>query len=892
MKNLTRVDPSFCMEADREYFRFEPSLSVGVISSPECNIITKSFGKEIISATLESFTCWNIRTGSALKSWNDLDNKSPVTCLKLSHIDSEIIAVGHEDGSIRIWNLKEAESRIVFRGHKTAVTALCFSPDGSRLASGARDTDVVLWDFATETGLFRLRGHNNLISNIEFLTENYLITSSKDSLIKLWDLQAQHCIETEVSHRSEVTGFILTQDMKFMLTVGADGFLRIFSVDFEALGKKLIAGEVIGNVFIFKGEVQRSSKDRALCISHLPEDFTFSVLSSDRSVEVFRFASIEDVKKKLQRRRKRQKEKGVKEEEVEVSVESGDLIKSCKYFRLHSRARFLDFIPEICNENHLGFIVGYATNQIETLAVELENAEEEPKVLNSIDLPGHRSDVKVVALTTDSSMAMTASSESVKVWNTSSGACIRTIDCDDVLCGTFVQKNEYLLLGTKQGLLRAFDLASGCEMDPVEAHSGPIWSIAMRPDRKGFATGSADKFLKFWEFKTSSTRAEGFKLKNIRSLQVSDDVLCVKYSPDCRFVAVSLLDLTVKIFFEDTLKFYSNLFGHKLPVMSFDFSHDSRLIITASADKNVKIWGLDFGDCRKSVFAHQEAITGVCFLPVSYQFLTCSKDGLVKYWTDDQYAMLQKLDGHKKEVWGMALSSRGDTLVTVSSDRSIRIWRKGNEQIFVEEEKERQMEEMIEASMLNDNAHDEATEKGEEVGSAVKKSMDSLRATERLADAIDAADEETEKWDAYEVAKKLGTIGVTEPVVGPYFQSIAKGMTPAQFVMRTLEQIPASEIELALLTLPFTHIKSLLTYIESWIGSNLSIGLTSRVLALLIRLYYNQIITDSKLRVRLEKVRCLQQEKLVQYRDLLGLNSCMLKAHLSHLETEKSRAFA
>lgn len=880
------------MDAGQEYFRFEQSLSFGVVSSPECNIIVQPSGKEVISATLESFTCWNIRTGAPTKSWNDPDNKSPVTCFKPSPFDSDLVAVGHEDGSIRIWHLNESESRLIFRGHKSAVTALSFSPDGSRLASGSRDTDIVLWDFASETGLFRLRGHNNLISNIEFLNENYLVSSSKDSLIKLWDLQAQHCIETEVTHRAEITGFIFTPDMKFMLTVGADNFIRIFSIDLDALGKKLIAGEAIGNVFVFKGEVQRSSKDRALQISLLSERFIFAIISNDRSVEVFRFSSVEDVKKKLQRRKKRQKEKGVLDEEIEATLETADLIKNCKYFRLHSRCRFFSFIPGQCSDNHLQLVVSYATNQIESLSFDLNKADEDPRVLHSIDLPGHRSDVKVVALSSDSLMAMTASLESVKVWNTASGACIRTIDCEEVTCGSFIQKNEYLLLGTKSGLLRVFELASGCEMDPIEAHGAAIWSIAMRPDRKGFATGSADKFIKFWEFKSSSTRAEGFKLKNIRSLQVADDVLCVKYSPDGRLIAAALLDLTIKIFFEDSLKFYLNLFGHKLPVMAVDFSHDSRLLISASADKNIKVWGLDFGDCRKSVFAHQDAITGVCFVPGTYQFLTCSKDGLVKYWTDDQYFMLQKLDGHKKEIWAMALSGRGDLLVSVSSDRSIRVWRKGDEQIFLSEEKERQMEEMIESSLLNENTHDHAADNGEEVGAAVKKSLDSLRATEKLADAIDAADEETEKWVEYEAAKKSGATDIPEPVSGPYFQTVAKGMTPAQFVLRTLEQIPATEIELAVLTLPFTHIKSLLSYIDSWISGNMNIGLSSRVLALLIRLYYNQIVTDSHLRIRLENIRRIQQEKLADYRNLLGLNSRMLKAHLNHLETDRSRDLA
>lgn len=45
---------------------------------------------------------------------------------------------------------------------------------------------------------------------------------------------------------------------------------------------------------------------------------------------------------------------------------------------------------------------------------------------------------------------------------------------------------------------------------------------------------------------------------------MTDDVLAVKYSPDGRFLAVALLDSTVKIFFQDTLKFFLSLYGHKV----------------------------------------------------------------------------------------------------------------------------------------------------------------------------------------------------------------------------------------------------------------------------------------------------------------------------------------
>jgi U3 small nucleolar RNA-associated protein 12 len=45
---------------------------------------------------------------------------------------------------------------------------------------------------------------------------------------------------------------------------------------------------------------------------------------------------------------------------------------------------------------------------------------------------------------------------------------------------------------------------------------------------------------------------------------MTDEVLAVKYSPNHRFLAVALLDATVRIFYQDTLKFFLSLYGHKV----------------------------------------------------------------------------------------------------------------------------------------------------------------------------------------------------------------------------------------------------------------------------------------------------------------------------------------
>ena len=131
----------------------------------------------------------------------------------------------------------------------------------------------------------------------------------------------------------------------------------------------------------------------------------------------------------------------------------------------------------------------------------------------------------------------------------------------------------------------------------------------------------------------------------MRTLKMTDDVLGVRYSPNGKLLAVALLDSTVKVFYQDTLKFFLSLYGHKLPVLAMDISGDSKLIATCSADKNVKIWGLDFGDCHKSIFAHDESVMQVAFerndtregdAKPSHYFWTVGKDKLLKYWDGDK----------------------------------------------------------------------------------------------------------------------------------------------------------------------------------------------------------------------------------------------------------------
>lgn len=53
-------------------------------------------------------------------------------------------------------------------------------------------------------------------------------------------------------------------------------------------------------------------------------------------------------------------------------------------------------------------------------------------------------------------------------------------------------------------------------------------------------------------------------LVHVRTLKMTEDVLSVRYSPNGKLLAVALLDSTVKVFYQDSLKFFLSLYGHKV----------------------------------------------------------------------------------------------------------------------------------------------------------------------------------------------------------------------------------------------------------------------------------------------------------------------------------------
>jgi U3 small nucleolar RNA-associated protein 12 len=159
-----------------------------------------------------------------------------------------------------------------------------------------------------------------------------------------------------------------------------------------------------------------------------------------------------------------------------------------------------------------------------------------------LDLHGHRSDIRAVALSSDNTTIATCSNEGIKLWSTKSQNCIRSCPSGYGVSVAFAPGSRYVINGTKDGHVKIIDTTSGNLVVDENAHpDSAVWAIAVRPDGKGFMTGSTDKLVKFWDF---SVVGGNISAQLTRQLQMTSEVLCLRYSPTKQQDKVRLFIIT------------------------------------------------------------------------------------------------------------------------------------------------------------------------------------------------------------------------------------------------------------------------------------------------------------------------------------------------------------
>jgi len=911
-----------------QYLRYVPGSVFGLVGSGQCVKFVTRFSqsaKYVAVPACENVFIWDSKRSMKVLTLN-AEVKGQVTVIAPrppaeGSMDNTHIAVGYTDGSVVIFDLQLGQP-LKFTGHKGAVSSITWDRQGMRVASGSDDGEIVIWDVVSERGMVRLRGHKGKITRLHFLKHRNIVASScKDSYIKFWDLDTNHCFRTLTEHRAEVWDFALLKDDTRLISGSSDAELRVWALNFkdgdlnkekvkeelepvEPLNKMIridtegsnttpvVDDEKIeddASILEIKklGSILRSRSDR---VSGIETDGRVVVCHGKSPVvDLFVLLSEEEIETKVARRkkkaRKRAREAGIDEEEEVEEAQLADEIRKIPSIRAMAKLAGIDTHSD--RAGNIKLLTLLVNNSLAIYGTTIDAKEEKfqegknkglHNQLHKIDLPGHRNEIRAIAFNSLGDQVVSASGDSLKVWHRSDSQCVSTMVCDYALSLLIVPGDRHALIGTRSGLLQLFDISSGIILEDIMAHEPDetaidtgVWSVALTHDGRGFVSGGSDKMVKFWKFELvkDSVTGRGKRLsfvQDTRALKVADQVTSVCCSSNGKFVAVATLDNKETLYFSDTLKLCHELYGKSMPATCMDFSQDGDIITTGSKDSSIRIFGTDFGDQRRLMKnAHQGGVTDIKFVANTHLFFSSGHDGTVKQWDADNFQRIVTLNGHSGIVRCLALDPKGAWVVSGGQDRSMRLWERTQEPLVLEEERE---EERREDEESEGAAGTQApVVEGEQPGAQAVRPTNTTHLTERACDMI------LEALSIYREQVEAGATATPHQLM----QYVYNTTDPLKFVLEVLRKVKSSEIEEAILVLPFDRILELLVVLKGVLERGWDTELASRVLIAALRVNLSQLLAAPRAAPVIHALAHLMPKCTQEMQDLVGFNLAGLR---------------
>lgn len=697
-------------------------------------------------------------------------------------------------------------------------------------------------------------------------------------------MATQFCFKTIVDHRAEVWGITLMQFDSALVTGSSDTNLRVYSIteNNDQTGTYQPTHDSIDYFddnlspihCNYIGMIQRIGKGRTMNLFSDPTGTIIGCNGTNNMVELFYFCNEAEVQARFAKRlKKSSKALSTDTDDKSREISLVDKIKRLPSIKVNDKIKSFDML--ISNGKEIKLVVSLANNSLSLFSLELHAKHADAKLLRSIQKHGHHNEIRALAFSSDNVTIATGSGDQIKLWSKGSQNCLKTVDVDYTLTITFVPGDRHLLVGQKSGNLLILDTLTGDITESIQAHEKELWSICILPDKSGCVTGGGDQTVKFWSFELIENPNEPNKkllsLLHKSTLSMNESILSIQLSNNSKFVAVALLDNTVKIFFCDTFKLYLTLYGHNLPVLCMDISFDSTLIATGSADKKVKIWGLDFGDCHRSLLAHEDSVMALQFIPKTHMFFTCGKDGKIKQWDADNFQKIITLPGHIGEAYNLTVSLNGKFVVTAGNDRTLRLFERTNEPLVLQDVQEEERSEIENKQLATgDDSNIPALP-------ALKLPSRKTVGAEKGAETILECLEVSSKFEAQDSKNDV-----------PALMIAYESKTSFDFLVNVLSRIRASDLEESLILLPFSSICDILKKMPHLLNTRKDqTELLCKVLVFIFKIHQKSIMNHQALLNTIRDIQESLETALNEIRNLFGYNLFALEILKSSLQSSE-----
>lgn len=157
-------------------------------------------------------------------------HKSAVTAVAYSP-DGKFTLSGSDDKTLKLWNTEDGKEVRTFTGHRGAVTAVAFNPTGELAVSGSADGTLRLWDVATGQQLHATEGLGWKIASVAINPSGRLAASgADDNRVTLWELPKLERTRALAGHGWSVTSVAFSANGKSVLSGSDDDSLKLWDV--------------------------------------------------------------------------------------------------------------------------------------------------------------------------------------------------------------------------------------------------------------------------------------------------------------------------------------------------------------------------------------------------------------------------------------------------------------------------------------------------------------------------------------------------------------------------------------------------------------------------------------------------------------------------------------
>jgi WD40 repeat protein len=191
-------------------------------------------GKFLASGSFQEVTLWDGQTGVLRKKLTGFADR--VVALAFAP-NGKLLATGGgaptEDGEIKVFDVDTGNLVVdIKNGHSDTVFGVCFSPDGTKLATCGADKFVKVFEVPSGKFIKSFEGHTHHVLDVGWKADGKLLASAgADNVIKVWDYEKGEQVRTFGNHAKQITRLVFKGTTSEILTCSGDQSVRFWNVD-------------------------------------------------------------------------------------------------------------------------------------------------------------------------------------------------------------------------------------------------------------------------------------------------------------------------------------------------------------------------------------------------------------------------------------------------------------------------------------------------------------------------------------------------------------------------------------------------------------------------------------------------------------------------------------